>query len=143
MATTTTTQQRFNTYIPIQIGISIAYLVVAFIVFAFLFGIMKYPARDLNTLNIMQQYKYSKFQKEYRANQTKMINLEKMEYISSDGITKVTIKNIERDINNLKNENLLLNTKMSKISAQAKYKAWQYKLSHFLGWKFPFNLHKL
>lgn len=141
--TTTTTQQRFNTYIPVRVGIYVAYWTAAFILFSFLFGIMKYPARDFGTLPIMQQIEYSKLQTKYRTNQNQMIELERLEYITTDRVTYSTIQNIENEIKTLKKENLLLNQKMSKISAKAKYKSWQYRLSDLMGWQFPFNLHKL
>jgi len=115
----------------------VAFIVIAFIFLDFLFGIMKHPVRDIETLSIPQQKEYSKFQNKFRANQEEMISLERLDKISDYVDTKIPI-----DIKNLKKENLLLNDKMYKISSQADYKSWQYKLSAFMCWQYPFNLHK-
>lgn len=136
--TTTTTQQRFNTYIPVRIGIYVAYWTAALILFSFLFGIMKPAYRDFGTLPILQQIEYSKLQTKFRKNQDQMIELERFDRAANYADIRFSNK-----IKTLKKQNLLLNQKMSKISAKAKYKAWQYRLADFLGWQFPFNLHKL
>ena len=115
----------------------IAYFVIAFLSFDFLFGIAKQPFRDINTLNASDRTEFLKVTKEYRANQEKIFKWERLDHISGYDDPDVPII-----IKKLKKENTKLDKKRRQLYAKADYKAWQYRFSKFIGWQYPFNLHK-
>jgi len=120
------------------IKFTVAFLVIAFIFLDFLFGIMKPAYRDLDTLSVTDRAAFIKTTKEYRANQDKIIDWERLDHISG-----YADQNVPIIIKKLKKENAKVNEKRWKIYAKADYEEWQYRLSAFMGWEFPFNLHKL
>ena len=115
----------------------VAFAVIAFVFFDFLFGIMKTPYRDINTLSASEKKEFIKVTKEYRANQEKIFGWERLDHISGYADPNVSII-----IKKMKKQNAKLNQKRCKIYAKADYKAWQYRFSKFIGWQYPFNLHK-
>ena len=114
----------------------IAYFVIAFLSFDFLFGIAKQPYRDINTLSTADRAAFIKTTKEYRANQEKIFEWERLDHVSGYVDPNIPIK-----IKKLEKENAKIGKKRWQLYAKADYKAWQYRLSAFMGWKFPFRLH--
>jgi len=116
--------------------VTAAYLVIAFIFLDFLFGIMKTPYRDINTLSPADRTEFLKVTKEFRARRAEIRDWERMDAISGyvDPDVPIIIKK-------LKKENAKPAKKRWEIYAKADYKAWQYRFSKFMKWEFPFRLH--
>ena len=125
-----------NIRIPMRLRIYATYWICALLLFSFLFGIMEPAYRDLDTLSATDRAAFIKTTKEYRANQDKIIYWERLDHVSG-----YVDQNVPIIIKNLKKENKTLIHKKWEIYAKADYKAWQYRLSAFMGWKFPFRLH--
>jgi len=119
------------------IKFTFVYLILAFVLFSFLFGIMNPPYRNLNTLSLIDQSDYNQLVKKYRNNQDKIYQLQRLDHISGykDKKTPIIIKKIKK-------ENEVINKKRMNIFSQADYTAWQYRLSAFIGWDYPFKLHR-
>lgn len=133
----TATTNRFNLNIPVRLRLYVTYWTFALILFAYLFGIMKFPYKDLNTLNVADRTNFHELVKEYRANQDRIIYWENLDQIS--GYVDPKIPGI---IKKIKAKNEVINQKRGEIYKKANYKAWQYQLANYLGWDFPFNLHR-
>ena len=114
----------------------VAFIVIAFVLFDFLFGIMETPYRDINTLNASDRTEFLKVTKEYRANQEKIFKWERLDHTSGYADPSVSII-----IRKMKKQNAKVEEKRCKLYAKADYKSWQYRFSNFIGWEFPFRLH--
>ena len=125
-----------NIRIPVRLRIYATYWIIALLLFSYLFGIMEPAYRDLDTLSATDRAAFIKTTKEYRANRDKIFYWERLDHISG-----YVDQNVPIIIKKLKKENAKVNEKRWKIYGKADYKSWQYKLSKFMGWEFPFRLH--
>ena len=69
----------------------IAYFVIAFLSFDFLFGIAKQPFRDINTLNASDRAEFLKVTKEFRVNREKIFEWEREDHTSGYADPSVSI----------------------------------------------------